>query len=68
MRLEPYISVSNTGMVFYVDDTCDPEWCILVHCKPRDNYEMGDDGAISHEYYLALAQQHLPVTDNIPDL
>jgi len=31
-------------MVYYVDDELDKNWCILVHVKPRDLYNMdGDD-------------------------
>ena len=29
--------------MYYLDDELDKNWCILVHVKPRDLYNMGGD-------------------------
>jgi len=51
---EPYIRASDAQMVYYVDDKDLPkknapnviveEWCVPVHLKPRDLFDMGEDG------------------------
>ncbi|XP_025685089.1 uncharacterized protein [Arachis hypogaea] len=40
---EPYILASQASMVYYVDDVVNKGWSIVVHLKPRDLYEMGDE-------------------------
>ena len=40
---EPYIKVSEAQMVYYVEDEKEKGWCIPVHLKPRDLYDMGED-------------------------
>ena len=30
-------------MVYYVNDEVDKDWSVVVHLKPRDLYDMGDD-------------------------
>jgi Domain of unknown function (DUF4216) len=46
---EPYIRATEAKMVFYVQDCVDRDWCIPVHLKPRDLYDMGDSEELSHE-------------------
>ncbi|XP_075076271.1 uncharacterized protein LOC142162942 [Nicotiana tabacum] len=40
---EPYIEVSQTQMVYYVDDVVNKGWSVVVHLKPKDLYEMGEE-------------------------
>lgn len=39
---EPYIEASQAQMVYYVDDEMNKDWSVVVHMKPRDLYDMGD--------------------------
>ncbi|QHN91671.1 uncharacterized protein DS421_17g576920 [Arachis hypogaea] len=40
---EPYILVSEAQLVYYVDDEVAKEWSVVVHVKPRDLYDMGEE-------------------------
>jgi len=40
---EPYIKASEAQMVYYVEDELDKNWCVSVHLKPRDLYNMVED-------------------------
>ncbi|XP_072071802.1 uncharacterized protein [Arachis hypogaea] len=40
---EPYILASEAQLVYYVDDEIVKEWSVVVHVKPRDLYDMGED-------------------------
>ncbi|QHO13700.1 uncharacterized protein DS421_15g517780 [Arachis hypogaea] len=40
---EPYILVSEAQLVYYVDDEVAKEWSVMVHVKPRDLYDMGEE-------------------------
>ena len=40
---EPFIYASQAQMAYYVEDQVSPEWSVVVHLKPRDVYDMGDD-------------------------
>lgn len=40
---EPYIKASEAQMVYYVDDEKEKGWCIPIHLKPRDLYDMGGE-------------------------
>ncbi|KAL4294523.1 hypothetical protein AHAS_Ahas18G0236600 [Arachis hypogaea] len=40
---EPYILASEARLVFYVDDEVDNGWSVVVHVKPRDLFDMGED-------------------------
>ncbi|WVZ03365.1 hypothetical protein V8G54_024171 [Vigna mungo] len=40
---EPYIEASQAQMVYYVDDVVNEGWNVVVHVKPRDLYEMGEE-------------------------
>ncbi|CAN1122986.1 hypothetical protein LINPERPRIM_LOCUS2991, partial [Linum perenne] len=47
---EPFIEAKVARMVYYVEDKVDKGWCIPVHIKPRDVYDMGDEeGNLVHE-------------------
>jgi len=40
---EPYIQASEAQMVYNVEDEFDKNWCIPVHLKPKDLYNMVED-------------------------
>ncbi|WVZ13620.1 hypothetical protein V8G54_011186 [Vigna mungo] len=46
---EPYIEASQAQMVYYVDDVVNEGWSGVVHLKPRDLYEMGEE--VQEELY-----------------
>lgn len=39
---EPYIEASQAQMVYYVNDEVNKDWNVVVHMKPRDLYDMGE--------------------------
>lgn len=40
---EPYIEASQAQQVYYVEDVVEKDWSAVVHLKPRDLYDMGED-------------------------
>lgn len=40
---EPYIEASEAQMAYFVEDKKDKGWCIPLHLKPRDLFDMGED-------------------------
>nr|XP_025673255.1 uncharacterized protein LOC112772501 [Arachis hypogaea] len=40
---EPYILASEAQLVYYVDDEVANEWSVVVHVKPRDLYDIGEE-------------------------
>ncbi|KAL4349816.1 hypothetical protein AHAS_Ahas10G0079800 [Arachis hypogaea] len=42
---EPYILASEAHFVYYVDNEVDKEWSVVVHVKPRDLHNMGEENA-----------------------
>ncbi|XP_025675671.1 uncharacterized protein [Arachis hypogaea] len=44
---EPYILASEAHLVYYVDDEVDKAWSIVVHVKPRDLYDMGEENEVA---------------------
>ncbi|CAN1163167.1 hypothetical protein LINPERPRIM_LOCUS32517 [Linum perenne] len=55
-------------MVYYVEDKVDKGWCIPVHIKPRDVYDMGDEeGNLVHESEMIMNPE-LSDFDNSTDL
>ncbi|XP_028193133.1 uncharacterized protein LOC114378691 [Glycine soja] len=40
---EPYIEASQAQMVYYVDDVVNEGWSVVVHIKPIDLYDMGEE-------------------------
>lgn len=39
---DPYIEASQAQMVYYVNDEMSKDWSVVVHLKPRDLYDMGE--------------------------
>ncbi|XP_061374183.1 uncharacterized protein LOC133316451 [Gastrolobium bilobum] len=78
---EPYIKASEGQMVFYVDDEKEKGWCIPVHVKPRDLYDMGEDIMTTTDLFptqnldqilvddrLALTLSRPAIDDDTPNL
>ncbi|KAL4315184.1 hypothetical protein AHAS_Ahas15G0159700 [Arachis hypogaea] len=40
---EPYILAFEARLVFYVEDEVENGWSVVVHVKPRDLFDMGED-------------------------
>jgi len=40
---DPYIEASQAEMVYYVNDEVNKDWTVVVHLKPRDLYDMGEE-------------------------
>ena len=51
---EPFVFASQVQQVFYIEDSLQPNWHIVVRTKPRDVYEMGDNLSFesSVEHYV----------------
>lgn len=49
---EPYILASQAQQVYYVEDRTHKDWHMVIHMKPRDLYDMGDEDD------LELGSQH----------
>jgi len=47
--------------VYYLDDELDKNWCILVHVKPRDLYNMGGDDVDNFHECEPFEQQNLEI-------
>jgi len=56
---EPYIHASEAQMVYYVEDELDKNWCIPVHLKPRDMYNMGEEDVDDFHESEPFEQQNL---------
>jgi hypothetical protein len=41
---EPYVLITQVDQVFYVEDKRDPGWACAVRTKPRNVYDVGDEG------------------------
>ena len=40
---EPYMLETEAQLVYYVEDVVDKEWSVVVHLKPRDLFDMGEE-------------------------
>ena len=52
---EPHIESSQAQMGYYVNDDIAKGWSVIVHLKPRDLYDMGediDDETCEHEPFV----------------
>ncbi|XP_020972642.1 uncharacterized protein LOC110269273 [Arachis ipaensis] len=49
---ESYILASEARLVFYVEDEVENGWSVVVHVKPRDLFDMGED----YEHCLRLTR------------
>lgn len=56
---EPYVEASEAQMVYFIEDKTDKGWCIPVHLKPRDLFEMGEDAEETMLESEAFHQQDL---------
>ncbi|XP_068486941.1 uncharacterized protein [Phaseolus vulgaris] len=56
---EPYIQASEAQMVYYVENEFDKNWCIPVHLKPRDLYNMVEDDVDNFHESEPFEQQNI---------
>jgi len=64
---EPYIEASQAQMVYYVDDMVNEGWSIVVHIKPRDLYDMGEEveeNVYENEPYEEQELEHFSSLNN----
>ena len=54
---EPYILASEAQLVYYVDDEMEKGWSVVVHLKPRDLYDMGEDKEEEPTYDIVASPQ-----------
>ena len=59
---EPFVFASQVQQVFYIQDSLQPNWHIVVRTKPRAVYEMGDN--LSFE----LSDEHHVQDDEMLDV
>ncbi|CAA7038912.1 unnamed protein product [Microthlaspi erraticum] len=66
---EPYVLALQARLVYYVEDPKEKGWCVVVHVKPRDLYDMGDPIASEEDDIMI---EELPVQtvlcDNVPNI
>ena len=48
----PFIYALQAQMDYYVEDLVFPKQSFIVHLKPRDVYDMGDDEICEHAYFI----------------
>ena len=67
---EPFVFASQVQQVFYIQDSLQPSWHIVVRTKPRDVYEMGDDLSFesSDEHHVQDDEMLDVDNDGIEDL
>ncbi|KAJ1378342.1 putative transposase, Ptta/En/Spm, plant [Sesbania bispinosa] len=67
---DPYIEASQAQMVYYVNDELNKDWSVVVHLKPRDLYDMGEQGDIEICENMPYLEQDLDHffgdTDDLP--
>ncbi|XP_060171296.1 uncharacterized protein LOC132602472 [Lycium barbarum] len=54
---EPYILASQAQLVYYVDDEKEKQWSVVVHLKPRDLYDMGEETEEESIYDIVSSSQ-----------
>ncbi|XP_052116462.1 uncharacterized protein LOC107484265 [Arachis duranensis] len=59
---EPYIKASEAQMVYYVDDEKEKGWCIPIHLKPRDLYNMSGDN-MGEDDEITVSNDNYPPQD-----
>ncbi|CAA7054529.1 unnamed protein product [Microthlaspi erraticum] len=66
---EPYVLASQARLVYYVEDPKEKGWCVVVHVKPRDLYDMGDPN-VSEEDDIMIEELpvHTVLCDNVPNI
>ncbi|KAL4306196.1 hypothetical protein AHAS_Ahas16G0154100 [Arachis hypogaea] len=65
---EPYILASEAPLVYYVDDEVDKEWSIVVHVKPRDLYDMGEENEEAEVGFSPQPGLNMSTIENIGEL
>ncbi|KAL4320870.1 hypothetical protein AHAS_Ahas14G0053700 [Arachis hypogaea] len=65
---EPYILASEAHLVYYVDDEVDKGWSVVVHVKPRDLYDMGEENEEAEVGFSPQPGLNMSTTEDIGDL
>ncbi|XP_038702466.1 uncharacterized protein LOC119999044 [Tripterygium wilfordii] len=66
IRHEPFILASQAKLVYYVEDLRDSDWCVVVHVKPRDLFDMGNvDSQNEKETYSENEPYHSQSVESI---
>ena len=64
---EPYIVADEAQQVYYVADPKHKDWHMVVHVKPRDLYDMGDEEYDATVEVTQLAEPQMNLEDLIPN-
>ncbi|KAL4397118.1 hypothetical protein AHAS_Ahas01G0159900 [Arachis hypogaea] len=65
---EPYILASKSQLVYYVDDEVAKEWSVVVHVKPLDLYDMGEENEEGEVGFSAQPMLNMSAEGDIGDL
>ncbi|XP_016185884.1 uncharacterized protein LOC107627561 [Arachis ipaensis] len=65
---EPYILASEAHFVYYVDNEVDKEWSVVVHVKPRDLYDMGEENEEAKVGFSPQSGLNMSMTEDIGEL
>ncbi|QHO56201.1 uncharacterized protein DS421_3g71700 [Arachis hypogaea] len=65
---EPYILASEAHLVYYVDDEVDKGWSVVVHVKPRDLYDMGEENEEAEVGFSPQPGLNMSTTEDIGEL
>ncbi|KAL4382007.1 hypothetical protein AHAS_Ahas04G0190400 [Arachis hypogaea] len=65
---EPYILASEAHLVYYVDDEVDKEWSVIVHVKPQDLYDMGEENEEAEVGFSPQPRLNMSTTEDIGEL
>ncbi|QHO38900.1 uncharacterized protein DS421_4g124430 [Arachis hypogaea] len=65
---EPYILASEAHLVYYMDDEVDKEWSAVVHVKPRDLYNMGEENEKAEVGFFPQPGLNFSAAGDIGDL
>ncbi|KAL4293138.1 hypothetical protein AHAS_Ahas18G0098100 [Arachis hypogaea] len=63
---EPYILEAQ--LVYYVEDEVDKEWSVIVHVKPRDLYDMGEENEEAEVGFSPQSGLNMSAEGDIGDL
>ncbi|KAL4300110.1 hypothetical protein AHAS_Ahas17G0168100 [Arachis hypogaea] len=65
---ESYILASEAQLVYYVDDEVAKEWSVVVHVKPRDLYDMGEENEEAEVGFFPQPGLNISAEGDIGDL
>ncbi|KAL4337484.1 hypothetical protein AHAS_Ahas12G0114800 [Arachis hypogaea] len=65
---EPYILASEAQLVYYVEDEVAKDWSVVVHVKPRDLYDMGEENEEAEVGFSPQPGLNMSAEGDIEDL